>query len=179
MKRNVYEAEVNKSDVNGIFKLAASLRDEPQGKISKFFRRQAKDKVDVADLQQAWQKEGYPDDIRDIEHILKSFGFGDDEIHKVFARAFGDDDNGDYNTPEASPAIMKIAQYAKKAGIDKDLIAFMQREYGFKESTEFSGKVMIEDVRRIFAEIVNEERSALPKMIMDAEKTTLGRNRNK
>jgi len=175
--RKLTEAEISKSDVSGIFAKATELRDEPQGRFSKFFKQKPKDKVDPKALQQAWQKAGYPDDVRDIIGILKDFGFDEKEIHKVMTGAFGKDDDGEYNEPAASPAIQRIADYAKKAGIDKDLIAFMQKEYGFKESQSFEGKIVIEDIRKIFDAIVHEERRALPEMIKSTEIKQLGRNR--
>lgn len=171
------ETEISKSDVSGIFKQAVELRSQPQGRFSKFFGQKPKDNIAVSDLQQAWQKAGFPDDVRDIEHILKDFGFGDKEIHKVMSGAFGTNNDGQYNEPIASPAIQKLADYAKKAGLTQDLIAFMQKEYGFKESYSHQGKVVVEDVRKIFDAIVYEERSALPKLIKDNEIRQLGRNK--
>jgi hypothetical protein len=171
------ETEISKSDVSGIFKQATELRGQPQGRFSKFFGQTPKDKIEVKDLQQAWQKAGYPDDVRDIEHILRDFGFDDKEIHTVMTGAFGQNDDGEYNQPIASPAVQKIADYAKKAGLAQDLVAFMQKEYGFKESHTYEGKVVVEDVRKIFDAIVHEERRALPQIIKDNEIRQLGRNK--
>lgn len=170
------EAEINPSDIKSIFKSAAAGRNSPASGMFSFMRKD-KAKIDVSDLQKAWQEAGYPDDIRDIESILKTFGFDKKEINKVFTGAFGKSDDGSYNEPTASPTILKIAEYAKKAGIDKDLIAFMQKEYGLQETHRFNGKAVIEDIRRIFTAIVHEERSALPAMIKSAEFKQLGRNR--
>jgi len=174
--RKIVESQVNPGDIRAVFNVASDLRGKPTG-LGSVFKSLRKDKVDVGDLQKAWQESGYPDDIRDIENILKDFGFDKKEINKVFAGAFGKSDEDEYIEPTASPAILKIAQYAKKAGIDKDIIAFMQKEYGFKESHAYQGKAMIEDVRKIFTEIVREERTALPELIRAAEQKQLGRNR--
>lgn len=176
--RKINEAEVSKHDLKAIFNIAADLRDKPQSKWDKFLRKSAKDKIEVSDLQQAWQEAGYPDDIRDIESILKDFGFDKKEINKVFASAFGAGEEGkEYSSPLASLAITKIAEYAKEAGLTQDLIAFMQKTYGFNESQQFEGKAVVEDVRKIFTAIVQEERYALPEMKRQAEIKQLGRNK--
>lgn len=169
----INENEIGRQDINAIFKNASTL---PQGRLSKIFNRNPREKVEVSDLQQAWQQAGYPDDIRDIEHILTDFGFAKKEINKVFQNTFGK--SGDeYDTPTASQAILKIANYAKKAGIDQDLIAFMQKEYGFKVEEKFKGKAVVEDVRYIFDAIVKEERVRLPEMMRTSEFEKLGRNK--
>lgn len=175
--RKLTETEISQHDTKAIFNIASSLRDNPSG-LGRFFKSQRKDKIGAADLQKAWQENGYPDDIRDIEHLLKGFGFDKKEINKVFASAFGKSDDNDYDEPEeVNPGILKIAQYAKKAGIDKDIIEFLKKEYGFNESHKFEGKAVIEEVRKIFDEIVREERHALPEMVRSAEQQQLGRNR--
>jgi hypothetical protein len=174
--RNINENQINGADAKAIFKTASTMRDTPTG-MGRILKSRRKSKIDMGDLQRAWQEAGYPDDIRDIEHILRDFGFDKKEINKVFGNVFGKSDKGEYNEPTASPAILKIAEYAKKAGIDKELIAFMQKEYGFKESHEFEGKAVVEDVRKIFTAIVNEERAALPQLIKSAEQQYLGRSR--
>ena len=175
--RKLTETEISKSDISGIFKQATELRGQPQGKFSKFLRQKPKDKIEVSDLQRAWQEAGYTDDLADIEGILKDFGFDSKEINKVMTATFGQDDSDGYNEPTASPAIQKIADYAKKAGIDKDLIEFMRKEYEFTESFQYNGKVVIEDVRRIFTAIIQEERTALPRLVRTAEFNQLGRNK--
>lgn len=172
----IHESQINTPDVKAIFNAATGLRDNP-GMLGRVFSPLRKAKVDVKDLQQAWQQDGYPDDVRDIEHILGQFGFSKKEISKVFAGVFGKDDKGSYNEPVASPQILKIAAYAKKAGLDKDLIKFMQTNYGFKESTNFHGKAVIEEVRKIFDAIIHEERSALSDMIKQDEFNRIGRNK--
>ncbi len=173
---NLNEKEINRADVNAVFNIASDMRENPSGP-SKYFKSLRKDKIDVGDLQKAWQEAGYPDDIRDIESILANHGYSKKEINKVFAGAFGSAGKNSYNEPEASPVIQQIADYAKQQGLDKDLIAFMQKEYGFKESHEFEGKAVIEDVRKIFTSIVHEERTDRHKLIRNEEQRILGRNR--
>ncbi len=170
----INENQIGRQDVNAIFKSAATL---PQGRLNKIFNKNPRGKIEVSDLQRAWQEAGYPDDIRDIEHILTDFGFAKKEINKVFRNTFGNTEDGETDTPSASPAILKIAEYAKKAGIDKDLIAFMQKEYGFKVEEKYTGKAMVEDVRDIFDAIIREERTKLPEMMKTSEYDKLGRNK--
>lgn len=167
---------VEPADVKAIFTTAAELRNAPATGFRRFFKTK-QDKLSPSDLQKAWQQAGYPDDIRDIESILTDFGFKEPEINKVFAEAFGNSGEDVYNEVEASPAVLKIAEYAKKAGIDKEIIAFLQKEYGFKESHKFSGKAVIEDIRQIFDKIVHEERTGLQEIIRSTEHTHLGRYR--
>lgn len=171
--RKINEAQINPSDVKAIFKTAVDHRANPTG----FSRLLKKDKIDINDLQSAWKEDGFSDDTRDIERILKDAGFSQKEINKVFAEIFGKEDSGEYTKPAASDAILKIAQYAKETGIDKELISFLQKEYGFKESTVFDGKLMIEDIRRIFTRIVSEERSDLITLRKEYEHTAFGRNK--
>jgi len=174
--RNINESQVNSADAKAIFRQAAASRENPSG-AGRLFKSLRKDKIDVSDLQRAWQQAGYPDDLRDITQILKNHGFGQKEINKVFTTTFGKNKSGEPNVPEASDAILKIAEYAKKSGIDQELIKFMQSEFGFKESVDFEGKALIEDVRFIFTQIIGEERKALPALLKAEEYKYLGRNR--
>jgi len=175
--RNINEAQINNADVKALFRDAVSVRNTPTGlgKISSRFR---KEKIDIADLQQAWKDDGFSDDVADIERILKDHGFSTKEVKKVFANVLGSSNGGDdADTPVASATIQKIANYAKTAGIDKEIIEFMRREYNFNESTFYSGKAVIEDVRKIFSEIVHEERSNRADLIKKYNMDNLGRNK--
>jgi len=175
---DLMESEINPSDTAAIFKGAADLRDNP-GIMGKMFKSLRKNPVNVADLQTSWTRAGRPDDIRDIKIILKKHGFADKEINKVFSSVLGKDDS---QQTKGSPAIFKIAEYAKKSGIDQDLIDFMQEEYKdliatIKESDDFSGKVVMEDIKKIFDNIIREDRYDLPELIRAEENTNLGRNK--
>jgi hypothetical protein len=171
----INESEVNPADVKAVFKAAAGSR-ENQGILANVSKRFRKDSVDVKDLQQAWKEEGFPDDLRDIERILKDHGFDKKEINKVFSQVFGQEGKG-YETPVASPTIQKIADFAKENGIEQALISFLEQEYGIAESHAFDGKALVENIRDIFTAIVSEERTARPKLIKTQDKTQLGRNR--
>lgn len=193
------EAQISPADVNAVFKDAYKLRNASMqgfkgafnsglGKINKSLK---KDKVDVNDLQQSWKDAGYPDDTRDISKVLKSHGFGESEITKIFSNTFGDMSHDDRNV--SSPAIAKIADYVKKHDLQDDLIAFMQQEFGEElgvttnrgilgkavdyGKTLFSRKATVEEVREIFTSIVNEERTERHILIRETELKLLGRNR--
>jgi len=175
--RNVNETQINNADVKAIFKDASALRDKPSG-MGRVFKGLRKATVDINDLQQAWKEDGFSDDTADIARILKGHGFSDSEINKVFSKVFGkaDTDTG-FEDPVASPTIQKIADYAKKAGIADDIVAFMRREYEFDESILYPGKVVIEDVRQIFSAIVHEERTARVELMKKHDINQLGRGK--
>lgn len=170
---NLSESQINDPDVEEIFKVAVDAKANPTG-LKKFFRAN-KDTVSVNDLQRSWKEEGFPDDTVDIKAILLDHGFTEKEINATFATVFGKDDDGEYVEPTQSPAIQKIADYAKKHGIDKDIALFLQKEFGFKESAAYKDKLVIEDVRQLFTEIVNMERPGRNNIIREYEKAYLGR----
>jgi hypothetical protein len=170
--RNITETEINKADIKALFKNASELRSKPTG-LGRVFKSLRKDAIDVSDLQQAWAEAGYPDDTQDIGAILVAHGFKDKEIDKVFSNVFGEGE-GDYEEPTQSSAIQKIADYAKKTGIDQEILKFLQQEYNLNES-RYSGKAVVEDIRQIFTRIVQEERLARHDLIRTHEQTQLGR----
>jgi hypothetical protein len=176
-KTNITEDQLNTADIKAILKTASSSRDKPSG-LSRIFKGLRKDKIDLSDLQKAWASEGYPDDTRDIKAILLSYGFSESEIRKVFIEVFGskgEDGDGEPDVPKQSATLNKIVQYAKKNGLTQDLIAFMQKEYGFTESFNPSGKLVVEDIREIFTRIVYEERLGRAELIKQQDKLQLGR----
>lgn len=173
--RNITEEQVSSADVNAIFKGAVNLRDKPTG-LAKYVKGLRKNKIDINDLQQAWKDDSFPDDTRDIAAILIGHGFSKKEINKIFNLVFGVDDE-DVTVPGASESVIQIAEYARKYGMEKELIAFLEREYGFKESYSYPEKAMVEDVRNIFAAIVKEERSERAKLMKTYEQTQLGRTK--
>lgn len=170
------ESQINPGDAKAIFKSAASSREKPSG-FGRIFKGLRKDKVELSDLQQAWQSEGYPDDTRDISAILVDHGFDKKEIKKVFSEVFGKGDTEDgYEEPVASETIQKIAKYAKDNEFADELKAFLSKEYGFTESIDY-GKAMVEDVRAIFTAMVNEERTGRTALIRKHEREYLGRSK--
>lgn len=171
----ITETQINKADVKAVFKAAAGSR-ENQGLFRNTIPGFRKDSINVQDLQQAWKEQGFPDDLRDIERILKSQGFDKKEINKVFSEVFGKDGKS-YDTPASSPTIQKIADYAIENNIAQDIIEFLESEYGLTESHSFTGKALVEDIREIFTAIVSEERTARSRLIRTQDKTQLGRNR--
>lgn len=173
---NITENQISHADVKAIFKSAVDLRDNPTG-IGKYIKGLRKDKIDINDLQQAWKDDSFPDDTRDIAAILKGHGFSDKEIKKVFGEVFDVNDDDEIEIPGATESIMQIVAYVKKYGMEQELISFLEKEYGFKESYSYPDKAMIEDVRNIFAAIVKEERSGRAKLMKTYEQTQLGRTK--
>lgn len=175
---NIVETQINRADIKALFKDASSLRDGKPGLGGSLFKGLRKDKINIDDLQKAWKDDGFSDDTADIARILHGHGFSPSEINKVFAGVFGkaDTETG-FTEPVASPAIQKIADYAKKEGFTDEIIEFMRREYQFNESIFYPGKVVIEDVRRIFSAIVHEERSGRVNLIKKDDITHLGRGK--
>ncbi len=172
MKLN--EAQINKADAKAVFKTAADMRAKPTG-LGRVFKGLRKETVTANDLQQAWKEEGFSDDTRDLAAILKGHGFSKSEIDKVFKEVFGD--KADDAEPVASPTIQKIADYAKENGLADELKKFLQKEYGFTESYSYEGKAVVEDIRRIFTSIVQEERTDRAGLIKEQEQTLLGRSK--
>lgn len=175
-QRPVNEAEISPADVNAILKSAVSTRDNPKG-FKKYFKSLQKPKIDLEDIQQAWLDAGQPDDTRDIEALLLDHGFKKPEIMKIFQEVFGEDpdDQENFAEPELTPTLAKLAEYAKRAGISKELIEFLESEYGIHESTGYSGTIMIEDIGRIFRSIVREERFGRVELLRRYENDQLGR----
>lgn len=171
----ITEDQLNASDVKAVFKAAAASRDNPSG-LGKMFKRLQKDTVNVNDLQQSWKEDGFPDDLRDVERILKDHGFADKEIKKVFGQVFGKDTNGDHSDISLNPIIQQIADYAKDNGLAQELIKFMEKEFHMNESV-YNGKALIEQVRQVFTSIVIEERTARPDLIKREEHIHLGRSK--
>ena len=168
------EGQITSADAKEIFKVATNLHNKPTG-LGRIFKGLRKNTIDVNDLQQAWKDEGFPDDTRDLVAILKDHGFAKQEIDKVFQEVFGNtaENTGD----EASPTIQKIVDYAKEHDLVEPLKVFLQREYGFTESFDYGGKVVVEDIRQIFTSIVREERTARLALIRTQEQTQLGRTK--
>lgn len=169
-------SEISKADAKAVFRDAAKTRANPTG-MSRFLPGLKKDKIEVTDLQKAWASAGFPDDTRDISNILLKHGFDKKEVKKIFDNVFGADENGETDAPTSSPTITKIAEYAKKNGIDKELAAFMKDEYQFQESYEVSKKLVVEDIRQIFTAIVQEERTARVGLLREYENEQLGRRK--
>lgn len=171
------ESQINPADAKAVFKTASEIRTGKPSGFGRIFKGLRKDKVELSDLQKAWQSEGYPDDTRDISAILVNHGFDKKEINKVFSQVFGKQDGSDgYDEPVASETIQRIAKYAKENGFAEELKSFLSKEFGFKESADY-GKAMVEDVRAIFTAIVNEERFGRQSLIKQQEQTYLGRSK--
>jgi hypothetical protein len=175
MTSKINETTVGSSDVNSIFKAAVKANNTPSG-LGRVFKGLRKDQIDLTDLQDAWANypgEAYPKDLRDISAILKNVGFDDKSIKKVYTSVLGKDKkSGSYKTPVGSEAVVSIVAYIQKSGIKNEVMDFMKKEFGYKPITE---SVSYEDVRRIFTEIVIEERTERPNLIREEDKRLLGR----
>lgn len=177
--RKITESQITKPDVKAVFRTAVNARKTPTG-VGRFIKSLRKPEIDLAELQRAWADDGYPDDTQDINALLLAHGFSKPEIKKIFVKVFGEDPDSEegYEDPaEGSPSIMKLAEYVKKHGIEAEVIAFLQKEYGFTESQMFSGKLVVEDIREIFTAIVHENRSGRAELVRDYENTQLGRSK--
>jgi hypothetical protein len=172
------ESQINNADIKAILQTAADKRNKPSG-LGRVFKGLRKDKLSVDDLRQAWKEAGYPDDTRDIKKLLLGHGFSEDDIKKVFSQVFGVEKRGkeeEPDVPKQSATINKIVQYAKKNNLTQDLIAFLEAEYGFKESVQ-TDKLMIEDIRNLFTAIVQEQRSGKDELIKQQDRVQLGRTK--
>lgn len=188
MKYDISEAHLNRPDTKAIFKTATELKNKSPGG---FFGGLKKDKIDINDLQRSWKEMGFPDDTKDIEGILKKYGFGDKEIKKVFSRVFGSHDK-EYDEPVATPAIQKIVKYVKDNGLVDDIKSFLEREYGeelgiskpknaFDKISDVGKKLykkaVTEEIREIFTFIIEEERTERLRLIKEQEQVCLGRSK--
>jgi hypothetical protein len=175
MKNNIYETLITNADVKELFKDASKLRNAPSG-IGRLFKGLRKDKININDLQSEWKEQGFPDDIRDIKEILAKFGFADKEINKVFSNVFGKSGES-HDEPVASPTVQKIANYAKKANITAELKKFMEQEFAEELGLKASKKSSFDNIKNIFTEIVDLERTERSSLLKIQEKTNLGRTR--
>lgn len=180
----VQEAYVERNEAESILKTAAEINNN-----SSYYQN----KIDLNDLRSAWAKAGYPDDTDDIKALLLKFGFDEETIDNAITQVVGSDDSGE-ETDSASQVIDKIASYIKKAGLTNDIIKFMQENFAndikdvetkqglFKRAANFGKnlfkrKATTEDVRKIFTEILKEDRKDLSYLIKTDEMSRLGRNR--
>lgn len=180
MSKNINEDRINRADVKALFKTAIDVNNnapEPTG-YKKYFKSLQKPKIDITDLQKAWRDANYPLDTDRIHQLLLDQGFNDPEIKKVFTQVFGNDpdDEDSHDVPEQSDTTMRLARYIKKNGLDKEILQFLKQEFDFKESYKID-KLVIEDVRQIFTEIVKEERFGRVELIRQHEQIQLGRSK--
>jgi len=184
----VQESIITRADTSAILQAASELRNKPT-MAGKLFKGLRKDKVDVADLQKAWIEDGRSNDTDDIYAILKKqFGFGDNEIKKVFSKVLG----ASHEEESDNSAIDNIADFAKEHGIADVLIKFLEDNYANEikkgASTKSGAASMLknivlnrnptmEEINQIFNDIVKEERTERERNIREQEHTLLGRNK--
>lgn len=176
MKPNLQESVINRSDINSIFSDAVYLRSKPTG-LSRLFKGLRKEQIGVEDLQQAWSEAGHPNDTRDISRILLKFGFDENEIKKVFGQVFKTDNteyDDEIDAPRSSEAVQKVANFAIKNGLQKNMIDFLEQEFGKELGLK---EVTNEEVHQIFKAMMQEERTARARLIKEEDKNLLGRTR--
>jgi len=187
------EAQIARSAVQQVFKDAAEFRT---------YSALKNDKIDINILQKDWKKSGFSLDTEVIGDILHAHGFSAAEIHEVFDQVLGDG-NGyqdEDDKPEITPAIAKIAEYAKEHNLTDELLAYMQQEFGEElnkvedeepknpskgmfgkaidwAKNKFGRTATVEDVRHIFTAIVLKERTQRHVRIKEEEKKIFGRSR--
>jgi hypothetical protein len=164
LSNNLFESDLEKSDIESIFKSA-----EDQRKGSWFSHN-----ISSNDLLKKWNKEGFPTDSRDIVNILKSVGFSPREINKVFKKAgYGSSDD-----PAVSPAMKKLSKYIIDNGYTENILKFLKDNYeGIEEVYVKDGTMVVEDIRTIFNDMVKEERPELNNLMKQSEQKNLGRSR--
>lgn len=182
MKPNINEATINKADVNAILKAAAEQRK--RGPIKRFYDV-GKKEIDVNDLQKAWAKglepdgsDGYSNDTADIKRILQKFGYGDKEINKVFTKVFKTDKSNyddEDDAPRGSEHVQKAADFIKKNGFQKHILAFLEQEFG--DEIGLKETIVVEEIRELFTAIVKEERTEIARLIKEEDRILLGRTR--
>ena len=186
LQQTLNEGYADKSDVRQIFNYLS--KDNSHRNSS----------IDIGSLQKAWASEGYPNDTGDIARILAKFGFDEQAIESAFVNVLGndydtDDEQEQDDTIQPSDAVLKIADYIKRAGLTDEIVAFMQENFGKELTTEpkqgifkramnygknlFKRKATAEDVRQIFANILKEERRGLSGILRKEEQKQLGRNK--
>lgn len=161
--KNLIESELQNKDLGRIFSTAEQVRS------NSFLKKN----IASSDLMQLWKDEKYPTDSRDIVSLLHKAGFSNREINKVFKEAgYGSAEN-----PAVSPAMEKLAAYIIDNGYTEDIVKFMRNNYDVDNLYVGEGKVVFEDLRKIFDSIVKEDRPGLDEYIRRDEKQRLGRNK--
>lgn len=177
MDKKITEDQLTRPDVKSILKAAVAQKNEPTG-LGRYVKQLRKPKLDIADLQKAWASINYRADTDSIYKLLSQQGFSKAEINKIFKNVFGhsDDTESGYETPPDSAATMKLARYIIKNDMQEEILQYLQDEFGIKE-TRFPETLVVEEIRQIFTQIVEEERSGRADLIRKHEQTHLGRSK--
>ncbi len=181
----VTESQIDRNDANQILYSASKAKG-----------------IDINDLHKSWKAANYPLDTDGIANMLNNeFQFSSSDINKVFNQVLGNayDEEDEEDEPKINPAITKLVDYIKKKNLTKEVVDYMQKEFGaeltdagpaapqakpgfMQRAKDFGKKIFgqkatTEDVRRIFTLILKEERKLLPHVVKNIERTQLGRNR--
>ena len=187
-KSSVTESRIDKDEVSSIFRNAYSIQGNSYSVKSSTRTKLNKDKLEIADLQQAWKEAGYPSDTSDLEHILSEFGFGSSEIDKIFTQVLGSSYGGDVESTESNTntAIDNIIEYITKNGMQDEIKSFMKQNFSAELdppkkqgmfSKIFGRKAVAEEIREIFTSILTQERTTRNKLIQEQNIQLLGRRK--
>lgn len=181
---NLSEAIITNADTEAILKGAAEVRNAKPKGMSRLFPGLRKDAVNFDDLRQAWANgtepdgsDGYSNDTTDIKRILLKFGYDEKEINKIFAQVFkttGDEYDDKFDSPTGTRAVQKVADLAEKYGLTKSLRNFLETEFADEIGIT---KATNEDIRQIFEQILQTERTGRPALIKQQEQIQLGRSK--
>jgi len=91
--------------------------------------------ITLQDLQKAWKDTGFSNNTQNIGDLLKKYGFGDTEIHRVFNNILGGnsdyDEDEDENAPplKPNPQVIEFAKYIKTHGYTDAVIEYLKTEF--------------------------------------------------
>lgn len=184
-QQSLSEAIITNADAEEIFRDASASRNKTSG-LGRLFPGLRKDKVNFEDLRQTWANglepdgsDGYSNDTNDIKRILLKFGYGEKEINSIFAQVFKTSDHKNYDdrwdAPRESKAVQKVADIAQKHGLSAALKNFLEAE--FAKELGLDKRATNEDIRQIFEQILQVERTARPALIKQQEHIQLGRSK--
>jgi hypothetical protein len=154
--------------------------------------------LDIEDLKRAWQKAHSPDTVAEIKQLLQHLGYDDKSIDQAIYSSVGpqsddDEEEDDSGQNQVDEAVKKIADYIKQAGITNEVVEFMQKHFAedispkpgmFQKMKNFGNKMFgrkatTEEIKRIFVNILKEDRKCLPEIQRLVEASNLGRSRKK
>lgn len=171
---DINEASLPKAAIKDIFSTAIDARNNTGlGKFSKLFR---KNNITLQDLHAAWATglygEAYPRDSDDIKQILKSAGFSDKEIDKIFHLALGDI-NQDERAQEMVDRLVKVI-------VDnnlQDLVRELLKTEFSNDIGKINEKLNYQQIKDIFAHSLAETRENRIHLVMSDDYSNLGRTR--
>ena len=171
---DINEASLPKAAIKDIFSTAIDTRNNTGlGKFSKLFR---KNNITLQDLHAAWAAglygEAYPRDSDDIKQILKSAGFSDKEIDKIFHLALGD-----INQDERAQGIVDRLVKVIADNNLQDLVRELLKTEFSNDIGKINEKLNYQQIKDIFAHSLAETRENRIHLVMSDDYSNLGRTR--